>query len=601
MRDSEVVASIVAGGADGLAAAYDRYADPLYKYCRFMLGDPADAADAVRDTFVIAATRLAGLHDTERLRAWLYAVARNECLRILRARTASAVPAQAPVQAPGRAPAEAGDAVPEETPHALADGTPEVTGDRGDVGDVHGLGGADGLGGQPEQARLRALVEDALPGMNPAEREVIELHLWQGLDAADIAAVLGVSQNQAQSLLSAATDQLEACLDVLVVARAGAADCAELAGMLAGWDGRLTPELRWWLHPHIRRCGACTALRAVELRPAALLGLSPAAALAAGAAESLADADGPAAALRGHTLALAGGQSPSAIAHRAAVLERTGPLGPDGFPKPLHAARSGLLHAAAQGAWLGTPRRQAAVAAGTVLAIAVAAVGITLTGNSGHAPVAGGTPPATGAASPVATASSPATRGSAPSGLPASPAGRRHASSASPAPTANPVSTGYPPATQAPTAAPTTAPPTQSPPPAPTPTPTTSHPTPTPPPSPSAGTLSVSPAGGSISPGWSRVTLTAQGGSVNWSISVSSGQGAVNVWPYQTGTLPMRGSDSVTVYILASHRAVGRQVTVNPGGTVFTISWGGPGPFDVLARGDGGALLAREARDTKLW
>jgi hypothetical protein len=34
MRDSEVVASIVAGDALGLAAAYDRYAAPFYQYCR---------------------------------------------------------------------------------------------------------------------------------------------------------------------------------------------------------------------------------------------------------------------------------------------------------------------------------------------------------------------------------------------------------------------------------------------------------------------------------------------------------------------------------------------------------------------------------------
>ena len=37
MRDSEVVAAIVAGDPDGLAEAYDRYASPLYAYCRSLL------------------------------------------------------------------------------------------------------------------------------------------------------------------------------------------------------------------------------------------------------------------------------------------------------------------------------------------------------------------------------------------------------------------------------------------------------------------------------------------------------------------------------------------------------------------------------------
>src|ERR1700760_4496192 len=81
LSDSEVVAAIAAGAPAGLAAAYDRYAGDLYGYCQSLLRDPNDAADAVQDTFVIAASKLAGLRDRERLRAWLFAVARNECLR----------------------------------------------------------------------------------------------------------------------------------------------------------------------------------------------------------------------------------------------------------------------------------------------------------------------------------------------------------------------------------------------------------------------------------------------------------------------------------------------------------------------------------------
>ena len=54
MEDPEVVAAIVAGDPAGLAEAYDRYAMPLYSYCRSMLREPADAADAVQDTFLVA-------------------------------------------------------------------------------------------------------------------------------------------------------------------------------------------------------------------------------------------------------------------------------------------------------------------------------------------------------------------------------------------------------------------------------------------------------------------------------------------------------------------------------------------------------------------
>jgi hypothetical protein len=84
MQDRELVAAIVAGDPGGLAEAYDRYAAPLYTYCRFMLPDPrppAEPADAVADTFIIATVKLPGLRDPDQLGRWLHAVTRNECLR----------------------------------------------------------------------------------------------------------------------------------------------------------------------------------------------------------------------------------------------------------------------------------------------------------------------------------------------------------------------------------------------------------------------------------------------------------------------------------------------------------------------------------------
>ena len=130
MHDSEVAAAIVAGDPDGLAEAYDRYAAPLYTYCRSLLREPADAADAVQDTFVIAASKLAGLRDHDRLRPWLYAVARNECRRRLRISSA-------------------------EVSSAL-DQVPEMSDESADV--------AEGA----ERAELRALLHSAVRGLEAA-------------------------------------------------------------------------------------------------------------------------------------------------------------------------------------------------------------------------------------------------------------------------------------------------------------------------------------------------------------------------------------------------------------------------------------------------
>ena len=105
MQDRELVAAITAGDADGLAEAYDRYALPLYTYCRFMLPDPdpmGSSAEAVQDTFIIAAAKLPGLSDPDRLRSWLHAVARNECLRRRGPQyPESAAPATPPAGFPG--------------------------------------------------------------------------------------------------------------------------------------------------------------------------------------------------------------------------------------------------------------------------------------------------------------------------------------------------------------------------------------------------------------------------------------------------------------------------------------------------------------------
>ena len=232
--DSELVTSIVAGDPEGLAAAYDKYAADLYGYCRTLLREPDDAADAVQDTFVIAASKLAGLRDPGRLRAWLFAVARNECLHRLKSRRQAA-----PLQ----------DA-------------PELADDSADVG-----AGA-------ERAETVALVRAAIGGLNDSERDAIT-QLWHGLEVSEVAAVLGVSRNHAHALFSRAREQLEASVAVLLVGRAGRRDCAVLDGLLADWDGRLTARLRRRVGRHIDQCRVCSDRRRQELTPALLYGLTP--------------------------------------------------------------------------------------------------------------------------------------------------------------------------------------------------------------------------------------------------------------------------------------------------------------------------------------
>ena len=58
---TEIVAAVAAGDVTGVAAVYDRYAEGLYTYCRSRLSQPAEAADAVQDAFIIASARVSEL------------------------------------------------------------------------------------------------------------------------------------------------------------------------------------------------------------------------------------------------------------------------------------------------------------------------------------------------------------------------------------------------------------------------------------------------------------------------------------------------------------------------------------------------------------
>ena len=344
MLDREIVASIVAGDPAGLATAYDRYAPGLYAYCQSLLTEPADAADAVQDTFIIAAAKLSALRDQDRLRPWLYAVARNECYRRLRA---------------------AGSAAPLDEAGGVTDET-------------------DDLGSDLEQAELREVVWSALGGLTPTEREIIELNLGHELTGADLADALGVPRNQAHAMASRARAHYESALGVLLVARSGREACPELAGILEGWDGRLTVLLRKRVGRHIRRCDACGARQRRELSPAALLSVLPVAMLPA--------------ALRQQVLGLIADGSPGAVAQRLAVGQRAGTLGPGGFPRPLDPPSPVRLHHGAHSAFV----RGGAAAGGAAIV-----GGVIVGGGLLHHPGPAG-PPGSGRALPTTGAPSAA-------------------------------------------------------------------------------------------------------------------------------------------------------------------------------------------------
>jgi RNA polymerase sigma factor (sigma-70 family) len=529
VEDREVVAAVVAGDPAGLAEAYDRYAASLYTYCRTMLRESADAADAVQDTFVIASSKLAQLRDPSKLRTWLYAVARNECHRRLRRKEVT----------PG------------------LDEVPDVTDETADVG------------GDAERAELQRLVHDALIGLNANDREVIELNLRHEFEGAELAEALGVSRNHAHAMLSRAKNQLKTSLGALLVARTGRESCSELGALLAGWDGKMSVLLRKQVNRHIESCDICGDRRRRELAPAALFSLLPLAALPPG--------------LRARILRLCADGSPSAVSYRNTVSQRAGSFGADGFPPLVSLPGGGSLLAVRRNALIAAPSAVALIVA-VVIVIALAATGSSpaktsaagpagpvVSASSSPGPSAGPGASASAGVSPSASASASAAASASASG-----AGVVSAPGTSSLGPASSSSRGSSPPGHSPSPPPShshspSPPPSRSP----SPSPTTSSPTP----SPRAGTVQVNvsdvvlSSGANGGPPTGTFTITAVGGAVShfWLVISASGLSASP----QSGSLA-EGQSTTIVLTLARQESLDTQILVNPGNVVVTVQYTPP-------------------------
>lgn len=84
--DAYLVSLVRAGRTGAFEAIYDRYHAPIRAFCRNLLGEPEEAADAVQHTFLAAYSAIVSSSKPILLRAWLFTIARNRCYSVLRAR-----------------------------------------------------------------------------------------------------------------------------------------------------------------------------------------------------------------------------------------------------------------------------------------------------------------------------------------------------------------------------------------------------------------------------------------------------------------------------------------------------------------------------------
>ncbi len=180
LSDECLLARLGAGHRDALEELFRRYRGLAYRVTYRLLGNEADALDAVQEGFVKALTHLGGFEGRSSFKTWLLRVVTNAALDLGRER--------------GRREALSLDActTPDGEPPAL------VT----DDDPARGM----------ERADLRRLLNEALAKLPEAQRRTFVLHTDGELTYREVAEVLGISIGTVMSRLFFARKKLRAYL-----------------------------------------------------------------------------------------------------------------------------------------------------------------------------------------------------------------------------------------------------------------------------------------------------------------------------------------------------------------------------------------------------
>lgn len=178
--DDQLLGRFAAGERSALDELFQRYRQAAYRVAFRLLGNEADALDAVQEGFVKALTHLHSFQGRSSFKTWLLRVVSNAALDLGRQR--------------GRREAVSLDATGEnDTPSSRL-----VT--------------ADETGKGLERADLRQLLERALHTLSEAQRQTFVLYADAELSYREVAEVMGTSIGTVMSRLFYARQKLRAYL-----------------------------------------------------------------------------------------------------------------------------------------------------------------------------------------------------------------------------------------------------------------------------------------------------------------------------------------------------------------------------------------------------
>jgi RNA polymerase sigma-70 factor (ECF subfamily) len=184
-----------AGDQQAFAALTDPYRRELQLHCYRILGQVQDAEDAVQETLLSAWSALESFEERSTLRSWLYRIATNRCLNMLRDSGRRPTPEPGPAYTPPE-PTRYGEVLwLEPYPDALLEGI------------------ADGAAGPEARYETREAVTlafvTALHRLPPRQRAVLVLRDVLGFSATEVAAMLDTTPSSVHSALVRARATIE--------------------------------------------------------------------------------------------------------------------------------------------------------------------------------------------------------------------------------------------------------------------------------------------------------------------------------------------------------------------------------------------------------
>ncbi len=107
LSDDRLAQRAAKGDKRAFAAIFDRYHQSLYRYCLAIVGNSQDAQDALQNTMIKVLRALPGEERQIELKPWLYRIAHNESIELLRRRRETR-PLDPELAAPGSRPGGGG-------------------------------------------------------------------------------------------------------------------------------------------------------------------------------------------------------------------------------------------------------------------------------------------------------------------------------------------------------------------------------------------------------------------------------------------------------------------------------------------------------------